>query len=104
MIFAEMSQQMKEACAGNGHPNASYATKRRSEAKIGHAELNISKGDLPIRTGFNSMAPVASRNMILQYALPRAMIHQEIAVFLLDQFSKVREEHNIVTPRQVHPA
>jgi hypothetical protein len=36
--------------------------------------------------------------MILQDAVPRAMIQQEIAVFLLDQFSKIREEHNIVPP------
>jgi hypothetical protein len=63
-----------------------------------------SRPELPIRLKFNSMAPDAYRDMILQNAVPQATIQQDITVYLRDQFSKIREDHNVIAPREIHLA
>jgi hypothetical protein len=50
------------------------------------------------------MAPDAYQDMILQDAVPRATIQQDINVYLRDQFSKIREEHNVIAPREIYLA
>ena len=50
------------------------------------------------------MAPDAYRDMILQNAVPLATIRQDITVYLGDQFSKIREDHNVIAPREIHLA
>lgn len=57
-----------------------------------------SRPELPIRLGFKSMAPDTHRDVILQDAVPRKTIQQDIYTYLKDTFSKIQEKFDLDTP------
>jgi hypothetical protein len=62
-----------------------------------------SQPTLPILSGFKSMAPSAYRDMVLQDAVPRETIEQDINAYIRDEFSKIREKFNADAPIEIRP-
>jgi hypothetical protein len=72
---------------------------RLPQIKIIRLKLFLtSRPDLPVRLGFKSMPVDSYQDIILQDAVPRAMIQHDISVFLKDAFSEIRQNYNIDPP------
>jgi hypothetical protein len=62
-----------------------------------------SRPELPVRLGFKTIAEGVYQDLIL-YEIPRSTIEHDIAVFLMDEFSKIRDTHNSLHPGRSLPS
>lgn len=62
-----------------------------------------SRPELPVRLGFKTMAEGVYQDLIL-HEIPRSTIEHDIAVFLTDEFSKIRDTHNSLRPGHSLPS